>query len=106
MHGCNNGRLADCSIWTDHFNTCERGIIEIFEKKFIQKNLSLDYGREFLGGQVTRQSTLLTNAFQLEIKRKIRSLKLENYYLLESFLNSMEESIYDSSEYCRKLERK
>ena len=48
---------------------------------------------------------MITNSFQIEIKRKIRTLKLENYYLLKSFIDSMEESIYKTYDYSMKLEK-
>lgn len=105
IHGCRDDKEYDCSMWSDNYNTCDYQIISIFEKNFIKYNLSVDNGSEYLGGQVTRQCSMFTNAFQIEIKRKIRTLKLENYYLLESFIESMGNSIYETCEYSRKLKK-
>ena len=58
-----------------------------------------------MGGQVTRQCSLITDAFQLEIKRKIRSLKIENVDLLISFINSMSDSIEKTSTFVKKLQK-
>lgn len=95
LHGCKNSKNADCSLWHNRYNTCDYNIIKIFEENFKIFNLSSDNGQEYLGGQVTRQCANFTNAFQLEIKRKIRSLELKNFYLLKSFIDSMEKSIYE-----------
>ena len=103
LHGCKDTKLADCSLWTEQ---CNMNIVKIFEKNFHERNLSFDNGSEYLGGQVTRQCSLITNAFQLEVKRKIRNLKLENYYLLKSFIDSMEKSIYETYNYCIELQKK
>lgn len=105
IHGCSNNKKYDCSIWSDNYDTCELSIIKIFENNFNCYNLSIDSGSEYLGGQVTRQCSLITNAFQLEIKRKIRTLELENYYLLKSFIDSMEKSIYKTYDYSMKLDK-
>ncbi len=105
IHGCTNSKKFDCSIWHDNYNTCDANIIKLFENKLISYGISVDNGSEYLGGQVTRQASLFTNALQIEIKRKIRSLKLEDTYLLESFINSMEESIYETYDYFRGLEK-
>lgn len=105
IHGCINNKKYDCSLWSNNYNTCDSNVIKIFENNFGCHNLSVDNGSEYLGGQVTRQCALITNSFQLEIKRKIRTLKLENYYLLKSFIDSMEESIYKTYDYSMKLEK-
>lgn len=105
IHGCANNKQYDCSIWSEDYNACEQSIIKIFETNFSNYNLQVDNGSEYFGGQVTRQCSLITNAFQIEIKRKIRTLKLENYYLLKSFIDSMEKSIYQTYDYYMKLEK-
>ena len=105
LHGCMDIKQYDCSLWSNNYNTCEQEIIKIFKNNFNSYNLSADNGNEFLGGQVTRQCSLITNAFQIEIKRKIRTLKLENYYLLKSFIDSFEKSIYETYDYSIKLEK-
>lgn len=105
IHGCVNSKKYDCSLWHDDYNTCLPQVIRIFEEKFNDHNLSNDNGTEYLGGQVTRQCALITNSFQIEIKRQIRTLKLEKYYLLKSFIDSMEESIYETYDYSMKLEK-
>lgn len=105
IHGCNDNKKYDCSIWSDNYQTCDREIIRMFINNFNAGSLNADKGTEYLGGQVTRQSALLTNAFQIEIKRKIRSLKQENFYYLQFFLESMEKSIYETYDYSMKLER-
>ena len=105
LHGCMDAKQYDCSLWSNNYNTCNREIIRTFENNFNRFNLSVDNGSEYLGGQVTRQCSLLTNAFQIEIKKKIRTLKLENYYLLKSFIDSMEKSIYETYNYSMKLEK-
>ncbi len=105
FHGCRNVKQYDCSVWSNHDNACDREIMEIFKNNFNSLNLSVDNGSEYLGGQVTRQCSLLTNAFQIEIRKKIRSLKLENYDLLKSFIDSMEKSIYETYDYSMKLEK-
>lgn len=105
IHGCVNSKNYDCSFWHDNYNTCNPKIIKIFENNFNYYALTVDQGSEYLGGQVTRQCALITNSFQMEIKRKIRTLELENYYLLKSFMDSMETSIYEIYDYSRKLEK-
>lgn len=105
IHGCRNIRQYDCSIWSDNYNTCEPQIIKIFQNSLNYFDLSVDNGSEYLGGQVTRQCSLIKNAFQIEIKKKIRTLKIENYYLLKSFIDSMEQSIYEIYNYYIKLEK-
>ncbi len=104
IHGCSDNKKSDCSIWSNDYDTCCLSIIKTFENNFNYYNLSIDSGSEYLGGQVTRQCSLLTNAFQLEIKRKIRTLKLENYNLLKSFIDSMEKSIYETYNYYMELQ--
>lgn len=105
IHGCINNKKYDCSFWHDNYNTCDENIIKIFTSNFNSYNLSTDNGSEYLGGQITRQSALLSNAFQIEIKRKIRTLKQENFYLLKSFIDSMEKSIFETYNYSIKLEK-
>ncbi len=105
IHGCTDSRQYDCSIWSNEYGTCEAQIVKIFEDNLCYYNLSVDNGSEYLGGQVTRQCSLITNSFQIEIKRKIRTLELENYYLLKSFINAMEKSIYETYDYSRKLDK-
>ena len=105
IHGCANSKKYDCSLWHDGYNTCKKQIIRMFENNFNDYDLTTDNGTEYLGGQVTRQCGLITNSFQIEVKRKIRTLKLENYYLLKSFIDSMEKSIYETHEYSMKLEK-
>ena len=105
IHGCGNSKKYDCSLWHDDYNTCESKVIKIFENNFNYHDLTIDNGTEYLGGQVTWQCALITNSFQLEIKRKIRTLKLKNYYLLKSFIDSMEKSIYKTYDYSMKLEK-
>ncbi len=105
IHGCTNNKKYDCSIWSNDYDTCESQIIKTFQNNFNCYNLSVDNGSEYLGGQVTRQCSLITNAFQIEIKRKIRTLELENYYLLKSFIDSMEKSIYETYDYSMKLDK-
>ena len=68
-------------------------------------DLLIDNGNEYLKGQVTRQCSLVTNAFQIELKKKIRTLRLKNYYLLKSFIYSMEKSIYETYDFSMKLEK-
>ncbi|MBP3635042.1 MAG: hypothetical protein J6J17_01095 [Bacilli bacterium] len=105
IHGCVNSKKYDCSLWHDDYNTCETQVVKIFENNFNCYDLTIDNGTEYLGGQVTRQCALITNSFQIEIKRRIRTLKLENYYLLKSFIDSMEKSIYETYDYSMKLEK-
>lgn len=105
IHGCVNSKDYDCSLWHNDYNTCESQIVKIFESNFNCHDLTVDNGSEYLGGQVTRQCALITNSFQIEIKRKIRTLKLENYYLLKSFIDSMETSIFETYDYSMKLEK-
>ena len=105
VHGCTDTKKCDCSIWSDCYKTSDVNIIKIFESNFNYCGLSVDNGSEYLGGQVTRQSSLITNAFQLEVKRRIRTLKLDNYYLLKSFIDSMEKSIYEVYEYSMEKEK-
>ena len=104
LHGCCD-RDYDCSIWSNHYKTCDSNIIKMFERNFMKHNLSFDNGSDYLGGQVTRQCSFITSSFQMEIRRTIRSLKKENYYLLDSFICSMEESIYDTYNYSLILKR-
>lgn len=104
VHGCTDSKQYDCSLWSDNYNTCKWQIIKFFEDSFRYYNLSFDNGSEYLGGQVTRQCSLITDCFQLEIKRKIRSLRLENYYLLKIFIDSMEHSINETYKYFINLE--
>lgn len=104
LHGCKNSKNADCSIWHNNYNICDYNIIKIFEENFNIFGLTYDNGDEYLGGQVTRQCASYANAFQLEIKRKVRSLKSENYYLIKSFIDSMEKSIYDTYVYKKSKE--
>ena len=105
LHGCANNKICDCSIWSNNYKTCDQEIIKMFECNFNNSNLSIDDGNEYLGGQVTRQCSLITNAFQIEIKRAIRTLKLENYNLLKSFIYSMQKSIYNTYDCSIKLEK-
>lgn len=105
IHGCADSKKYDCSLWHDDYSTCETQVVKIFENNFNYYDLTIDNGTEYLGGQVTRQCALITNSFQLEIKRKIRTLNMENYYLLKSFVDSMEESIYETYDYSMKLEK-
>lgn len=104
IHGCDNNKLYDCSIWSNNYKTCDKKIIKLFESNFNNSDLSIDDGNEYLGGQVTRQCSLITNAFQIEVKRSIRTLQLDNYNSLKSFIYSMEKSIYDTYNYSMKLE--
>lgn len=72
----------------------------IFRVSKLDANLLVDKEEsEYLGGQVVRQCSFVTNVFQLEIKRRLRTLKLENYCLLKSFIDSMETAIYESYDY-------
>ena len=103
IHGCKDVKQYDCSLWSNNYDTCDKEIIKIFENNFNNVNLSVDNGSEYSGGQVARQCSLVTNAFQIEIKRKIRSLELENYYLLKAFINSASKSIYETYDYPMKL---
>lgn len=105
LHGFKYRKKAACSIWTDDNNPCDPVITSIFFKNFKLQNFSYDQGSEYLGGQVTRQSALITQAFQLEIKRSIRSLKLENLHLLKQFILAMQQSISETYEYSRRLEK-
>lgn len=98
MHGCKNKRLYDCNIWSDREQLCDKGIVTIFANNFNNFGLSAGLDNNFRGGQVTRQAGLVTNAFQLEIKRRIRSIKEDNWNLLNAFLLSMERSISETSE--------
>lgn len=99
LHGCRNERKCDCSIWSDNLTLCDNHIVDIFQNQLEAHSLSVDRGSEFLGGQVTRQAGFLTNAFQLEIKKNLRSMKEENYPLLESFLTAMKQAIMDSNQH-------
>lgn len=100
MHGCVNTKKYDCSLWHDDYSFCCKHIVRIFENSFRDHNLLVDKeGFEYLGGQVVRQCSFVTNVFQLEIKRRLRTLKLENYCLLKSFIDSMETAIYESYDY-------
>ena len=98
MHGCKNKRIYDCNIWSDREQLCDKGIVTIFANNFNNFGLSAGLDNNFRGGQVTRQAGLVTNAFQLEIKRRIRSIKEDNWNLLNAFLLSMERSISETSE--------
>lgn len=105
IHGCVNSKNCDCSFWHDNYNTCKSDVIKIFENNFNCYNFIIDNGTEYLGGQITRQCALITNSFQIEIKRKIRTLKQDNYYLLKAFIDSMEKSIYETYDYSMRLEK-
>lgn len=105
LHGCTNSKKYDCSLWHDNYKNCNIEIVKIFEDNFVVNGITVDHGREYLGGQVTRQCSLITDAFQLEIKRKIRSLKIENVDLLISFINSMSDSIEKTSTFVKKLQK-
>jgi len=106
LHGCRNSRKYDCSIWSDDTKLCDNQILTIFENHLEKNSFSVDRGREFLGGQVTRQCGLLTNAFQLEVKRRIRSLNEEDIPLLEAFLHSMEQAIMETNHYYETYQKK
>lgn len=106
LHGCKDNKVYDCSIWSDNFKTCNKELVDLFSNSFSKYDLTVDNGSEYKGGQVTRQCALLTNSFQLEIKRKIRSLNEEDYKYLLSFLESMEESIYKISSFKKSLKLK
>lgn len=98
LHGCNDTHNVDCSIWSDAFKTCDSNIISLFENEFIKRHLSCDkYGNEYFGGQVTRQVAKITNVFQLEVKRYIRSLKRDNRDNLYNFIEAMESSIHKAN---------
>lgn len=97
LHGCRNNRKCDCSIWSDDTKLCDNNLINIFEDQFKEHTLSVDRGSEFMGGQVTRQCGMLTNAFQLEVKRKLRSFEKEDSILLKAFTLAMEQAIIDSN---------
>lgn len=75
LHGCSDERLYDCSLWTDNYKTCNQEMVKTIENNFSNLGLTVDMGSEYLGGQVTRQTSLVTDAIQIEVKRKIRSLK-------------------------------
>lgn len=106
LHGCRNIRKCDCSIWSDDAKLCDNHLLDIFQNQLEKHSLSVDRGSEFLGGQVTRQCGMLTNAFQLEVKKKIRSIKKENYSLLEAFTTSIEQAIIDSNNYYTAYQKK
>lgn len=90
LHGCNNKKEVDCSIWSDNYKDCNNKIINIFEKYLVENNLTVDRkGSEYFGGQVTRQCSLDTNAFQLEVKKEVRINKEKT----EKFVKAMEEAI-------------
>lgn len=95
LHGCKDERIADCSFWSDNYSTCSKDILEIFQRNLSDKGLSYDDGSEFLGGQVTRQVSKITNAVQLEVRKRVRNLKRENVEYLEAFIKTLEKSIYD-----------
>ena len=100
LHGCSDQRNFDCSIWSDNFKTCDSNIISIFKEKFNEYNISCDEnGTEYLGGQVTRQVSRLTNVFQLEVKRSFRSLDVADRDNLSSFIEAMENSIHKVYKY-------
>lgn len=105
LHGCSNAWPHDLSMWSDNYGTCDEEIIKLFASNFSMQGLSFDSGEGCLGGQVTRQAALITNAFQLEVKRTVRSLEEQNYASLKSFLDAVEKSIYETYDYSRKLER-
>lgn len=105
LHGCSDERLYDCSLWTDNYKTCSQEMVKTFENNFSSLGLTVDMGSEYLGGQVTRQTSLVTDAIQIEVKRKIRSLKKENYQLLKAFIDAMEKSIYDVYDYSIKNQK-
>lgn len=105
LHGCSDERLYDCSLWTDNYKTCSQEMVKTFENNFSNLGLTVDMGSEYLGGQATRQTSLVTSAIQIEVKRKIRSLKKENYQLLKSFIDAMEKSIYDAYDYSIKNQK-
>lgn len=106
LHGCRNIRKCDCSIWSDDAKLCDNHLLDIFQNQLEKHSLSVDRGSEFLGEQVTRQCGMLTNAFQLEVKKKIRSIKKENYSLLEAFTTSIEQAIIDSNNYYTAYQKK
>lgn len=105
IHGCTDCKKSDCSLWHDNYLTCDPYIINVFEKNISDCGLTIDDGSEYAGGQVTRQCAMITNSFQLEIKRKIRSLEIEKLYLLESFIKAMQKSILDTNHYFMKLKK-
>ncbi len=106
IHGCKNKRLYDISMFTDNYKTCHQRIVNIFAKELRQNNLSVDdTGSEYLSGQVTRQCSLVTNAIQMEIKRKCRSLKEEDLIYLSAFIDSMEEAIKETSYTLKKINK-
>lgn len=88
IHGCGDHKQVDCSIWSNQYQTCPYSLISILHKHLKQANFSTDDGQEYLGGQVTRQSSLLTNAFQIEIKRKIRTTE-KDIFLLDAYIKAM-----------------
>ncbi len=106
LHGCRNSRKCDCSIWSRDTKPCDNQILTIFENQLEKHSLSVDMGSEFLGGQVTRQCSKITNAFQLEVKKRIRSLKEEDILLLEAFTVSMEQAIMDSNHYYKAYQKR
>lgn len=106
MHGCTDAKKCDLSIWSDNFKTCNKEIINTFEDNLKKYDITLDLGSEYLGGQVTRQCSFITNAIQMEIKKRIRSTKLENYYILKSFIDYMESTINEINEYSIKMKPK
>jgi len=90
IHGCKNNRLYDVSMFLDNHQPWDKKIVNLFARELQQNNLSVDdTGSEFLEGQVTRQCAQITNAIQMEIKRKCRSLKREDYPYLTAFVKSM-----------------
>lgn len=103
LHGCSNMHEFDCGIWTDNFKTCNFEIASLLSEKLEQKNFICDVkGKEYLGGQVTRQVGLLTNGLQLEVKRYIRSLKKENMQELYKFIDGMCSAIHEINGYFEK----
>lgn len=103
IHGCVTSEQYDCSLWHHDYRTCDRQIVKIFEGCLARHQLTVDDGSLYLGGQVTRQASLVTNAFQVELNRKIRTLKLKNYYLLKAFIDSMSEAIHETCDYSMKM---
>ena len=54
---------------------------------------------------ITNHYDMIFIHFHITNKQYIQSKKLENYYLLNSFIDSMEESIYETYDYSMKLEK-
>lgn len=105
LHGCSNKRLYDASIWTNYFATCQKEIVQIFGNYFLANNFTVDMlGQEFQGGQVTRQCGLITNAFQLELRRDLRTIEDES--TLARVIETFYSSINETYEYTLKLEKR